>query len=78
MISPAVLLDHRFSLSFCDAENLLAQKRVVVSCQRVRCRCLKFGSGYRRAAKRCEGQLADAWYVDEVSFDIGGEQFGRQ
>ena len=54
IISTAVWLYHRFSLSFRDVEDLMAQRGVVVSYESVRRWCLKFGPQYQRTLKRRE------------------------
>ena len=46
MISHAVWLYFRFSLSFRDVEELLAQRGIVVTYETVRQWCLKFGQTY--------------------------------
>jgi putative transposase len=46
IISHAVWLYFRFSLSFRDVEELLAQRGIVVSYETVRQWCLKFGQTY--------------------------------
>jgi transposase-like protein len=57
MISHAVWLSFRFSLSFRDVEELLAQRGIVVTYETVRQWCLKFGQTYanelRRRRPRC-------------------------
>ena len=73
VISQAIWLYYRFSLSFRDIEDLLAQRGIVMSYESVRRRCLKFGPGYRRGLKRREGRLGDIWHVDEVFIPINGE-----
>ena len=75
MISHAIWLYHRFSLSFRDVEDLLAERGIMVSYESIRRWCLKFGPGYRRALKRREGRLGDDWFVDEVFISISGQQF---
>ena len=72
IISYAIWLYYRFSLSFRDVEDLLAQRGIVVSYESVRRWCLKFGPGYRRGLKRREGRLGDIWHVDEVFIRING------
>ena len=74
IISHAVWLYHRFSLSFRDVEDLLAQRGVEVSYETVRRWCLKFGPGYAAKAKRRQSRLGDTWYLDEVFIRIGGRQ----
>ena len=73
IISHAVWLYHRFSLSFRDVEDLLAERGIQVSYESVRRWCLKFGPSYKRALKRREGRLGDAWFVDEVFIKIRGQ-----
>ena len=73
IISHAIWLYYRFSLSFRDIEDLLAQRGIMVSYESVRRWCLKFGPGYRRSLKRREGRLGDIWHVDEVFIRIRGE-----
>jgi putative transposase len=46
IISHAVWLYFRFSLSFRDVEELLAQRGIVVTYETVRQWCLKFGQTY--------------------------------
>ena len=74
VISHAIWLYHRFSLSFRDVEDLLAERGIEVSYETIRRWCLKFGLRYRMAPKRREGRLGDTWYVDEVFIKIGGQQ----
>ena len=62
VISHAVWLYHRFSLSFRDVEDLLAERGITVSYESVRRWCLKFGPRYSRSLKRREGQLGDIWH----------------
>jgi putative transposase len=72
VISHAIWLYYRFSLSFRDIEDLLAERGITVSYESIRRWCLKFGPGYRRSLKRREGRLGDIWHVDEVFIKIGG------
>ena len=73
VISYAVWLYYRFSLSFRDIEDLLAERGVIVSYETVRRWSLKFGPCYRRSLKRREGRLGDIWHVDEVFMRLGGQ-----
>jgi putative transposase len=75
VISHAIWLYHRFSLSFRDVEDLLAERGIIVSFESIRRWCLKFGPRYQRALKRREGRLGDDWFVDEVFISISGQQF---
>ena len=51
IISHAVWLYHRFSLSFRDVEDLPAERGVQVSYETIRQWCLKFGPEYARTLK---------------------------
>ena len=73
IISYAVWLYHRFTLSFRDIEDLLAERGIIVSYESIRCWCLKFGPDCNGALKRREGQLGDRWYADEVFVSINGQ-----
>ena len=74
IMSYAIWVYNRFSMSFRDVEELLAERGLIVSYESIRRWCLKFGTGYRQGLKRREGRLGDAWYVDEVFIKIGGQQ----
>ncbi len=74
IISYAVWLYYRFSLSFRDVEDLLAQRGVVVSYETIRQWCGKFGPGYAAKLKRRQGRLGDIWHLDEVFVAIGGRR----
>ena len=74
IISYAVWLYHRFCLSFRDAEDLLAQRGVIVSYEAIRQWCQTFGPAYARTLRRRRGQLGDTWYLDELFVTIQGRQ----
>jgi putative transposase len=73
IISYVVWLYYRFSMSFRDVEDLLAERGVIVSYESIRRWCLKFGPLYRRSLKRREGRLGDVWHVDEVFITFRGQ-----
>ena len=73
-ISHAVWLYHRFSLSFRDVEDLLAERSITVSYEAIRSWCRKFGPEYARTLRRRQGRLGDIWHVDEVFITIRGER----
>ncbi len=73
IISHAVWLYHRFCLSFREVEELLAERGIIVTYESIRCWCLKFGQAYARQLKKRQGQLGDAWHLDEVVITIHGE-----
>ena len=65
---------HRFSMSFRDVEDLLAERGIDVSYETIRRWCEKFGPDYVRKLKRAQGRLGDTWYLDEVFIRINGQQ----
>jgi putative transposase len=73
IISHAVWLYHRFTLSFRDVEDLLAERGITVSYGAIRYWCIKFGLTYARSLRRKQGRLGDIWYVDEVFITIRGK-----
>ena len=72
VISHAVWLYHRFTLSFRDIEELLAARGITVSYETIRNWCLKFGQQYCNQIRRNRGQLGDTWFLDEVFIKING------
>jgi putative transposase len=73
IISHAVWLYFRFSLSFRDVEELLAQRGVVVTYETVRQWCLKFGQMYANELRRRHPKTGDKWHMDEVYLKINGK-----
>ncbi len=72
IISYCVWLYFRFSVSYRDIEELMAERGVVVTYETIRTWCYKFGQDYaKRIRARC-GQLGDTWHLDEVCLSIGG------
>ena len=51
IICQAVWLYHRFTLSFRDVEDLLAERGITVSYEGIRSWCRKFGPEYARTLK---------------------------
>ena len=72
IISHAVWLYHRFTLSFRDIEELLAARGITVSVETVRNWCDKFGQRYCSQIRKNRGRLGDTWYLDEVFIKING------
>jgi putative transposase len=66
IISHAVWLYFRYSLSFRDVEELLAQRGVVVTYETVRQWCLKFGQSYANELRRRRPRCDDKWHMDVV------------
>jgi len=73
IISHAVWLYFRFSLSFRDIEELLAQRGIVVTYETVRQWCLKFGQMYANELRRHRPRCGDKWHLDEVFLKINGK-----
>ncbi len=74
IISHAVWLYFRFSLSFRDVEELLAQRGIVVTYETVRQWCLKFGQTYANELRRRRPRCGDTWHLDEMVLTIGGKK----
>ena len=74
IISHAVWLYHRFSLSFRDVEDLLAERGITVTYETIRQWCLTFGLEYARRLRRRRGRQGDTWYLDELFVRIQGRQ----
>jgi putative transposase len=75
IISHAVWLYVRFTLSLRDVEELLAQRGINVSYETIRRWCLKFGPQYARRLRRQRPTQGDHWYLDEVFMSIGGQRY---
>ena len=75
IISHAVWLYHRFTLSFRDVEDLLAERGILVSYEASRYWCLKFGPAYARKLRKKQGGLGDIWHVDELFIEIRDQHF---
>ena len=73
IIAHAVWLYFRFSLSYRDVEELLAERGVVVTYETVRQWCLKFGQQYANQLRRHRPKPGDTWYLDEVFLKINGK-----
>lgn len=74
IISHAVWLSFRFSLSFRDVEELLTQRVIVVTDETVRQWCLKFGQMYANELRHRRSRCGDKWHLDEVFLTIRGER----
>ncbi|MDP9378967.1 MAG: IS6 family transposase, partial [Chloroflexota bacterium] len=74
IISHAVWLYHRFSLSFRDVEELLYERGVVVTYETVRQWCRKFGQAYANQLRRRRPRTGDKWHLVEVFLKINGER----
>ncbi|GAC1632266.1 MAG: IS6 family transposase [Ktedonobacteraceae bacterium] len=74
MISHSVWLSFRFSLSFRDIEELLAQRGIVVTYETVRQWCLTFGQMYANELRCRRPRCGDTWHLDEGILMIRGEK----
>ena len=74
IISHAVWLYHRFSLSFRDVEDLLAERGITVTYETIRQWCLTFGIDYARRLRSRRGRQGDTWHLDELFIQIQGRQ----
>ncbi len=73
IISHAVWLYHRFTLSFRDVEDLLAERGILFSYEAIRYWCQKFGQSYSRTLRRKQGRLGDTWHLDELFITLQGQ-----
>ena len=73
IISHAIWLYYRFSLSYRDVEELLAERGIIVTYEMVRQWCLKFGQQYANQLRRRRPKPGDKWYCDEVFLKINGK-----
>ncbi len=72
IISHCVWLYYRFSLSYRDIEEMMAQRGVRVSYESIRQWCLKFGQTIAEELRRRRPQPGDKWHLDEVYLKING------
>ncbi len=73
IIRYAVWLYFRFSLSYRDVEELLAERGVVVTYETVRQWCLKFGQSYANDLRRRRVRPGDKWHLNEIFLSISGQ-----
>jgi transposase-like protein len=75
IIRHAVWLYVRFTLSYRDVEDLLAERGLDVSYETVRRWVLKFGPLFARELRRRRHRPTSHWHLDEMAVLIGGKQF---
>jgi putative transposase len=75
IIQHAVWLYFRFSLSYQDVEDLLAERGIVVSYETIRRWANKFGRQYAKQLRLRRPKPSSTWYIDEVFLKISGKQF---
>src|SRR6266849_5258739 len=74
IISHAVWLYYRFTLSFRDVEDLLAHRGITVSYESIRHWCETFGLAYARRLRHRAGPVGDTWHLDELFVTIRGQR----
>ena len=74
VILHAVWLYFRFTLSFRDVEDLLAERGVDVSYETIRCWAIKFGPQIARQLKKRRPSPAPRWHLDEMVCKVGGRR----
>ena len=65
IIQHAVWLYLRFTLSYRDVEELLAERGLDISYETVRCWVLKFGPAIARRLRRHRPRPSNRWHLDE-------------
>lgn len=72
IISHCIWLYFRFTLSFRDVEEMMAERGVTVSYESVRESCLKFGGVCAKRVRSRSRRPGDRWHLDEVFLRIAG------
>jgi putative transposase len=75
IIRHAVWLYVRFTLSYRDVEDLLAERGLDVSYETVRRWVLKFGPLFARELRRRRPRPTSRWHLDEMAVMIAGRRF---
>jgi putative transposase len=75
IIRHAVWLYLRFTLSFRDVEDLLAERGIDVSYETVRRWVKKFGPVFARELRRRRPRPSSRWHLDEMVVQIGSKRF---
>jgi putative transposase len=74
VIQHAVWLYLRFTLSYRDVEDLLAERGLDISYETVRSWVLKFGPVIARRLRRGRPRPSDRWHLDEMVVRIAGKR----
>ncbi len=72
VIQHAVWLYLRFTLSYRDVEDLLAERGLEVSYETIRRWVLKFGLAIARRLRQVRARPTAHWHLDEMAVRIGG------
>jgi putative transposase len=75
IISHAVWLYFRFTLSYRDVEEMLFARGIVVSYEAIRKWCRKFGQDYANQIRRRWPKTGAKWHLDEVFLTINGKRY---
>src|SRR5947199_8433183 len=77
---PPVVIQHavwvylRFTLSYRDVEDLLAERGLDISYETVRRWVLKFGPLFARELRSTRHRPTSQWHLDEMAVLIGGKR----
>jgi putative transposase len=74
IIQQAIWLYLRFTLSYRDVEELLAERGLDISYETVRRWVLKFGPSIARRLRQQRPRPSDLWHLDEMVVRIAGER----
>src|SRR6476620_10075216 len=75
IIRHAIWLYARFTLSFRDVEELLAERGIDASYETIRRWFLKFGPSIAANIRRSRPQPSDHWHLDEMVISIRGSKY---
>jgi|SRR5690348_3897840 putative transposase len=73
VIQHAIWLYLRFTLSYRDVEELLAERGLEISYETIRRWVLKFGPAIARRLRQRRPRPSDRWHLDEMVVRIAGE-----
>ena len=74
IIQHAIWLYLRFTLSYRDVEELLAERGLDISYETVRRWVLKFGTAIARRLRQRRPRPSDRWHLDEMVMRIAGQR----
>src|SRR5919205_1726944 len=74
IIRHTVWLYVRFTRSYRDVEELLAERSIQASYETIRCWVLKFGPMFARNLRRLRPRACDTWHLDEMVISIQGRR----
>jgi hypothetical protein len=74
IIRHAVWLYFRFTLSFRDVEEMLAERGIDASYEAIRCWSVKFGRLFAQNLRRSRPRPTGRWHLDEMVVKINGKR----